>query len=92
MTVGLAQAKACPWCRGKRLWWWHKTPGLMAVACSNPNCTCSGPVGRSAEEAVLHWNAAPRLDRQPVLPGLRSPRQLERVIAEMHPPEAETEA
>lgn len=90
MTV-LAQAKVCPFCHGQGerdtygLWFWDKAvPGKWAVACSNPACAATGPIGETAADAVLKWNAAPRQL------GYSSPA-VRRAEEEAHPPHAERE-
>lgn len=89
----ISNAKPCPWCRGRRLWVWAKMPGHPSVACSNPNCAAVGPSGRDLGEAVAFWNSAPRSSAdRPIPAALRCPRLLDRLMAEMHPPDAESEA
>lgn len=85
-------AKPCPWCQGHRLWVWEKGPGKPAVACSNPSCGATGPIGKTVQQAVDYWNIAPRNARGLVPQTLRPSRQIDRLLAEMHPPGAEFEA
>lgn len=77
--------KPCPWCHGQRLWVWEKTPGHAAIACSNPSCAATGPLGRDIATALQLWNEAPRDARRLVSSGLRQPSELARAMAEMNP-------
>lgn len=88
---GVANGKPCPWCQGRKLWLWRKTPTLVAVACSNPNCASSGPVAADEAGALELWNEAPRNSRAYVSPGLRPTRRIDRLLSEMHPPDAEND-
>lgn len=90
MTL-LQQAQPCPFCNGQGerdtygLWFWDKgVPGRWAVACSNPECSATGPLGETAIDAVVRWNAAPRLAGQ-------NRPAIQRVLDEAHEPNAERE-